>query len=235
MDIRTVAETGSTNADVLALARSGAAEGLWLRAERQSAGRGRQGREWVSPPGNLHATALVRLRRQDPPAATLALVAGVAVQEAAGVHLREPERATIKWPNDLMADGTKLAGLLLEREGDAVAAGFGVNLAHHPDLPGRPATDLGVLGAPVAPDAFLATLTESFARWLATWRGQGVAPVAVRWAERAHPRGTALAVRLPDGTTLEGLFDGLASDGALLLRLADGGGRVIHAADVFLI
>jgi BirA family biotin operon repressor/biotin-[acetyl-CoA-carboxylase] ligase len=85
--IRTVAETGSTNADMLALARSGAEEGLWLRAERQSGGRGRQGREWVSPEGNLYASTLVRLRPTDPPAPTLALVAAVAPEETVRSYL----------------------------------------------------------------------------------------------------------------------------------------------------
>ena len=100
--IRTVAETGSTNDDMAALARAGAAEGLWLRAERQSGGRGRQGRGWHSPAGNLYASTLVRLRQGDPPAATLALVAAVALHEVAAAHA--PLAAiTIKWPNDLLA------------------------------------------------------------------------------------------------------------------------------------
>lgn len=230
--IRTVAETGSTNADVLALARAGAAEGLWLRAGRQVAGRGRQGREWASPPGNLYATTLVRLRPADPAAATLALVAGVAVQEAVGAY---SPAATIKWPNDVLLDGAKLSGILLEREGDAVVVGQGVNLASHPELPDRPTTSLAAHGVAVSPDEFVQTLADAFARWLGRWRGEGVAAVAARWIERAHPRGTALSVRLPDGGTLDGLFDGLSPDGALNLRLADGGRRVIHAADVFLL
>lgn len=230
--IRTVEETGSTNADVLALARAGAAEGLWLRADRQVAGRGRQGREWASPPGNLYATTLVRLRPADPPAATLALVAGVAVQEAVGAYC---PAATIKWPNDVLLDGAKLSGILLEREGDAVVVGQGVNLASHPELPDRPTTSLAAHGVSVSPDEFVQTLADAFARWLGRWRGEGVAAVAARWIERAHARGTALSVRLPDGGTLDGLFDGLSPDGALNLRLADGGRRVIHAADVFLL
>jgi len=234
--VRTVAETGSTNTDLLALARAGAAEGIWLRAERQLAGRGRQGRDWASPPGNLYASTLVRLRAPDPPAATLALVAGVAVQEAVAAYLPAgPAAPRIKWPNDLLVGGAKLSGVLLEREGDAVVCGLGVNLTSHPDLPGRPATDLATLGATVAAADLLPTLADAFARWLARWRGEGLAAVAACWSERAHPRGTALGVRLPDGTELDGLFEGLAPDGALNLRLAGGDRRVIHAADVFLI
>lgn len=203
-----------------------------MRAERQLAGRGRQGRDWASPPGNLYASTLVRLRPADPPAATLALVAGIAVQDAVSAYVPGP---VIKWPNDVLLGGAKLSGVLLEREGDAVVVGQGVNLASHPDLPDRPTTSLAAHGVAVPPGDFVVTLAQAFGRWLARWRGEGLSVVAARWSERAHPRGTALTVRLPDGTALDGLFDGLASDGALNLRLADGGRRVIHAADVFLL
>jgi BirA family transcriptional regulator, biotin operon repressor / biotin---[acetyl-CoA-carboxylase] ligase len=232
-DIRTVPETASTNDDVAALAQAGAAEGLWLRAERQTAGRGRQGRGWVSPAGNLYASTLVRLHPADPPAPSLALVAAVALAEtveAFGVA------AQIKWPNDLLIDGAKLSGILLERTGDAVVIGLGVNLAHHPDDIDRIATSLAtILGHAPDPDAFLVTLAESFSRWLYRWRSEGLASVRARWLEKAHPIGAPLTARLPDGSSLDGLFDGLDQTGALRLRLADGHVHVIHAADVFLI
>ena len=127
--IRTVSETGSTNDDVAALARDGALEGVWLRAERQSGGKGRQGRAWQSPPGNLYASTLVRVDPRHPPPPTLALVAAVALHEAVSRHTT---RARIKWPNDIIINRAKLAGILLERQADAVVIGFGVNLAHHP-------------------------------------------------------------------------------------------------------
>lgn len=231
--IRAVAETGSTNADMVQLARSGLGEGVWLRAERQTAGRGRQGRPWVSPAGNLSASTLVRLRPTDPAAATLGLVGGVALDEAVRVYLREGGLA-LKWPNDLLLNGAKLSGVLLERVDDAVVVGVGANLAHHPDLPDRPTTSLAAAGVEVAPSDFAETLAEAFARWVSTWRGQGVAPVRARWLERAHPIGTALSARLPDESAIQGLFAGLDGDGALSLRLADGSARVIHAADILL-
>ncbi|MDQ2877735.1 MAG: biotin--[acetyl-CoA-carboxylase] ligase [Pseudomonadota bacterium] len=249
---------------MLALAGTGAEEGLWLRAERQSGGRGRQGRTWESPAGNLYASTLVRLRSHDPTAATLALVAAVALEEVVrvyvassppfrgfaapslsrrereGVHPAQPggkgEGALqIKWPNDLLFDGAKLSGILLERAGDAVVIGIGANLAHHPDLPDRPTTSLAEHGAAPDPADFLETLAEAFARWVGVWRNEGIAPIRTRWLDRAHPIGTALTVRLPDGASFDGLFNGLDGDGALILRLADGATRVIHAADVFLI
>lgn len=144
-------------------------------------------------------------------------------------------RARLKWPNDLLIDGAKLSGILLERSGDAVVIGFGVNLAHHPQALDRPATSLAAQGAAPDPALFAETLAEGFSRWLARWRGEGIAPVRDRWLARAHPPGTALTARLAEGAAIDGLFDGLDSTGALILRLADGGRRVIHAGDVFLL
>ncbi|MEJ5095126.1 biotin--[acetyl-CoA-carboxylase] ligase [Sphingomonas molluscorum] len=233
--MRVVAETGSTNADLLALAGAGlASEGLWLRAERQTAGRGRLGRAWVSPPGNCYASTAVCLRPTDPPASTLAFVAAVALDEAVRVYLPQAAGLALKWPNDLLVDGAKLSGMLLERAEDTVVIGIGVNLAHHPDLADRATTSLAAHGVQVAPDAFLETLAEGFARWLGRWRGEGLAPIRQRWLDRAHPLSTALTARLPDGGSVTGLFDGLDSDGALLLRLADGTRHVMHAGDVLL-
>jgi BirA family biotin operon repressor/biotin-[acetyl-CoA-carboxylase] ligase len=220
---------------VAALAREGAGEGLWLRAERQTGGRGRQGREWRSFDGNLYASTLVRLREGDPPASTLALVAAVALHEVAAAHAKGVE-FTIKWPNDLLAGGAKLSGILLERHEGAVIIGFGVNLAGHPVDTPRPSTSLKALtGEPPEPAAFLDDLAAAFARWLGRWRGEGLAPVRAQWLAAAHARGTPLAAGTADGTSLEGLFDGLDESGALRLRLADGSLHVIHAGDIFLI
>jgi BirA family biotin operon repressor/biotin-[acetyl-CoA-carboxylase] ligase len=228
MILRTVAATASTNDDVAALARAGAPEGSWLRAGTQTGGKGRQGRAWHSPPGNLYASTVVRLLPGDPPAPTLALVAAVALHEVASAYARE---IRIKWPNDLLAGSAKLAGILLEREGDAVIAGFGVNLAHHPDDTPRPATSLAALtGTATDPGAFAEALAGAFARWLGRWRGEGVAPVRAAWLAAAHPLGSALATS--EG---EGLFEGLDETGGLRLRLTDGALRVIHAGDVFLL
>jgi BirA family biotin operon repressor/biotin-[acetyl-CoA-carboxylase] ligase len=232
--IRVVGVTGSTNADLLAAARAGEPEGVWLRADRQTAGRGRAQRFWVSASGNLHASTLVRLRPGDPPAPGLALMAGVAMQEALAAHapglvLR------LKWPNDLLAGEAKVAGILLEREGEAVVIGFGINLATHPEGMDRPTADLGSLaGSAPDPDALLLTLAAAVARWLARWRVEGLAPVRQRWLDCAHPVGSALAVSGAHGR-MEGLFDGLERDGALRLRRADRSVEIVRAGDVQLI
>lgn len=232
--IRVVDATGSTNADLLDAARAGASEGEWLRAERQTGGRGRLGRTWASPPGNLYVSGLVRLRPGDPPAPGLALLAGVAVQEVAAAYA--PEAAVrLKWPNDLLVGHAKLAGILLEREGEAVVIGVGVNLASHPGNLDRPATDLcHVTGHAPLPDAFLHTLANAFGLWLARWRAEGLDLIRRRWLERAHPIGTPLAISGPAGR-VEGLFNGLDGEGALQLRRADGRVDVIRAGDVQLI
>ena len=172
----------------------------------------------------------MRLHSGEPDPATLALVAAVALEEVASAYAG-PGRLQLKWPNDLMAGAAKLAGILLERAGDAVVIGFGVNLAHHPENLERPTASLAALGS-TAPDpgAFLIDLAETLVRWLARWRGEGLAPIRARWLERAHPIGTALTAG-----GIEGLFDGLDTDGALLLRRADGRTETIRAGDVFLL
>lgn len=211
-------------------ARGEARDGDWLVAARQTAGRGRSGREWDSAVGNLYASGLVALRPNDPPASTLALVTGIAVSEAIGASA-----ARLKWPNDVLVDDAKLVGILLERQGDMVVIGVGINLAHHPDLPDRPSTSLAELGITMTPDTAVTTLAAELTRWLDIWRTYGLGPIRSAWLERAHPKGTALSAALPDGSRIEGSFDGLTDDCALILRLADGDTRVIHAGDVFLI
>lgn len=152
----------------------------------------------------------------------------MALHEALSLYA---EGVRIKWPNDLTADGAKLAGILLERQHNAVIVGFGVNLAHHPELPGRAATDVKALaGAAPAPGLFAETLAEIFARWLGRWRFEGHALILDAWRAVAHPKGTPLSTSEGDG-----LFDSLDETGALRLRTPDGRVHIIHAGDVFLL
>jgi BirA family transcriptional regulator, biotin operon repressor / biotin---[acetyl-CoA-carboxylase] ligase len=226
-----VAETGSTNADMLAMAARGEArEGDWLIAERQTAGRGRMGRAWESPPGNFCGSGLVELRDGDPPAPTLALVAGVASIEALAI----PE-LLLKWPNDIVhsLSFAKVSGILIERRENYVVIGVGANLAHAPDLTDRATAYLTALGSIVSPAALIDSLAACFAARLLDWRTDA-STIFSRWSMRAHPIGTPLAAEV-GGVRVEGAFGGLTEEGALRLRLPAGDIRVIHAGDVILI
>lgn len=223
----TVAETGSTNADLLATPDW--PEGRWLLAERQTTGRGRLGRDWRSPAGNLHASTVVTLRPGDPPPTALALLTGVALAEALALFLPAGSPLMLKWPNDVLLSGAKCAGILLERAGERVVVGVGANLAHAPDLPGRPTASLADHAPPPAPEVLAEALTERFAAWLLRWRVEGTGPIHAAWLALAHPLGTAIIVS-ESGET--GLFAGLAEDGALRLRRGDGSTEVIRAGDV---
>lgn len=232
--IEHIAQTGSTNADLAARLRAGepVREGEWLVAARQTAGRGRMGREWSDGTGNFMGSTVVRIAPGDPPPPSLALVAGLALHGALSAHIAAPHRAELKWPNDVMVGPAKLAGILLEREGDAVIVGIGANLAHAPDLPDRPAIAVGALGAVSTPVTFAAELAEAFARDLERWRTYGLGPVIARWLAAAHPLGTALNVEDAAGGRTAGTFAGLSDEGMLQLRLADGALRAIHAGEV---
>lgn len=205
-----------------------AAEGDWLVTLDQTQGRGRQGRSWVSAPGNFYGSTLVALRKDDPPAQSLSLVSGLALAEAIDVAL-PAQPLMLKWPNDLMLLGRKLAGILLERSGDRIAVGFGVNLAAAPELKERAAASLD---GRVSPEAFAPLLAASFARLLDLWRKSDPGLIAQAWLTRAHPPGTRLTVHSSRDVSFAGRFDGIEPDGALRLRRDDGTLGIIRAADV---
>ena len=184
----------------------------------------------MSRRGNFFGSTIVDLGPGDPPAQSLSLAAGLALIEA--VDAAAPGLPLLlKWPNDLVVDGAKLAGILLERQGDRVVVGFGVNLTAAPDLPGRPAAHLG---GRITPEAFAPLLAGSMSRILMLWRTTDSRDFAKAWLARAHPAGTELTVHGTDAAEVRGLFDGIEPDGTLRLRLADGTVRAIHAADVSL-
>lgn len=221
-----VERTGSTNADILC--DPAAAEGDWLVAGVQDAGRGRQGRSWVSARGNFLGSTLVILRPADPPAPTLSLASSLALAEA--IDVAAPGQAImLKWPNDLMLLGRKAAGILLERGGDRVAVGFGINLATAPALADR---QTARIGGSLTPAAFAPLLAGAFARLLQLWRDSGPLLLTQAWLARAHPLGTSLTVHAAPGETTCGRFDGLEPDGALRLLRDDGTLAIIRAGDV---
>ncbi len=180
-------------------------------------------------------STVVHLAPRDPNAATLALVAGLAAYEAVSALLADPSQLNLKWPNDLMLAGAKLAGILLEREGDAIIVGMGINLTAAPELPDRKTISLSAFGPPPDRDMFARSLASAFDQEVERWRAYGLEPLIRRWESIAHSKGASLTVNPPGEPRVEGTFNGLSADGALSLRLEDGSTRVIHAGDVMLV
>ncbi len=231
-----VEETGSTNADLAAAIRAGGVwpEGRWLVARRQTAGRGRQGRQWFDGTGNFMGSCAVKLGEGGPPPASLSFVAALAVRDAVAQAAGEGANFALKWPNDVLLNGGKLSGILLEMVKGHIVVGIGVNLARAPDLPDRKTAALADNVAPPPVEDFAECLAAHFAARLATWRSHGLAATLEQFlAASIHAQGTPLTVHDTDGSQVAGSFAGLEeSDGALRLRLADGSERVIRAGDI---
>jgi len=214
------------------LADAMAVEGDWVVALRQEGGRGRHGRPWESVEGNFFGSTIVQIGPNDPPAPSLALAAGLALIEA--VEVAAPDAPlSLKWPNDLMLGDAKLAGILLERSGDRVVAGFGVNLAAAPPISGRKTAALKPIHE-IAPRAFAPLLASKFSQLLSVWRAADPAAFAQAWLARAHPIGATLEVHSGPGERVTGTFDGIEVDGAMRLRRSDGMIDIIRAGDVSL-
>ena len=173
-------------------------------------------------------STVVHLTVGDPSAATLALVAGVALAKTISA-LAPGIDAQLKWPNDLLVDGAKCAGILMERTGNSVVIGIGVNLVVAPELPDRPTATLAAKGVTLDRDHFAHALGIAMIDALWTWRQEGVASIVRAWISLAHPVGTPLRV---SEQAIDGFFDGLAPDGALRLRLSGGKTMLIHAGDI---
>jgi BirA family biotin operon repressor/biotin-[acetyl-CoA-carboxylase] ligase len=225
---------GSTNSEAIALARSGERGPLWIAAQRQTAGRGRRGNLWVSEPGNLYASLLLTDVAPTQHIAELSFVAALAVHDAvADVAPALAARLAVKWPNDLLIDGKKFAGILIEREGAAVILGIGINCAHHPAATAHPATDLSTAGVTVSPHDLLQRLAARMLSRLSQWdQGAGFAAIRADWLARAVGLGQEIRVRLPL-RELTGQFQAVDESGRLMLRLADGSVEAVSAGDIF--
>jgi BirA family biotin operon repressor/biotin-[acetyl-CoA-carboxylase] ligase len=233
----------STNAEALRRARAGTRGPLWVVAATQTAGRGRRGRAWVSPPGNLHASLLLVDPAPAAVAPQLAFVAGLAVHDACtALAPGLADALRLKWPNDLLCRGVKIAGILIEGEGGlaiggegvvVAVIGIGVNCGHHPDAVEHPATDFATQGAPIVAAALLDALRRTMAARLAEWeRGAGFAAIRGAWLARAAGLGQAMRARLPD-REVSGVFEAIDEAGRLILRLTDGRREVVTAGEVF--
>jgi BirA family transcriptional regulator, biotin operon repressor / biotin---[acetyl-CoA-carboxylase] ligase len=234
-DIRVVPETGSTNSDLLAEARDGLGEGAVLAAETQSAGRGRMGRQWVSPPRAALAFSVL-LRPEDVPAASrgwVPLLAGVAVARA--IRAEAAVDAWLKWPNDVRVDGAKLAGILAEQAGDAIVVGTGINVSAGRDELPPGATSLALEGAPADRGRLLAGLLGELEHWYRAWTGQrGDAErcgLRREYQRLCATLGRPVRVSLPGGATVTG--EALEVDRAGRLVIRSGSGLVpVSAGDV---
>ncbi len=229
---------GSTNDEAMRLAATGAPAGLVISAREQTRGRGRHGRAWASPPGNLYASVVLRPDCALAAAAQLSLVAGLALGEALVELGPPPLDLALKWPNDVLIGGAKAAGVLLEGTGDAdgraawVVIGTGVNLASHPEDTSYPATCLARAGFPeLTPQAVLEAYLAALDRWLGRWQSAGFGAVRQAWLGRAHRLGGEIRVGLARGE-LRGRFLDLTDTGSLLLEQAGGRRREIAAGEV---
>lgn len=222
----------STNGEALRVARTGAHGPLWIVALEQTAGRGRRGRAWISGRGNLTVSLLLTLPATPSVAATLGFVASLAVARMCRV-LAPQAAIALKWPNDVLADGGKVAGLLLESEagpdGLAVVIGFGVNLAEAPQGQAYPAATLSDRPLPIA--AALAALTDAWMDYAAIWNGgAGFGEIRRLWLDQAKGIGQSVSVR-SGSRVISGVFETLDAQGCLVVRGADGV-HAISAGDV---
>ncbi len=229
---------GSTNDEARNLAGKGAPAGTMVWAKRQVAGRGRRGRVWHSPIGNLYCSVVLRPAVSPAVAAQLSFVAALALGEGLRDSLPSDAAARYKWPNDVLIDGKKFAGILLESQiGDKgvldwVLIGTGVNVASFPSGTERPATSLEQAGAGLSVADVLTAYARSLRSWLALWERDGFELVREVWLGRAVGLGEAIEVRLLPEGTLRGTFETLDASGALVL-VTSHGRRLVSAGEVF--
>jgi BirA family transcriptional regulator, biotin operon repressor / biotin---[acetyl-CoA-carboxylase] ligase len=214
----------STNSEALRCIEQGAGHGCVVFARSQTAGRGRRGREWVSPSGNLYASVIVDLiDGRDP--GQLSFVAALGAMDALTPH----GDVRLKWPNDVLLGGKKLAGILIEADNDLAVIGLGVNLVSAPEDTRLPAVNLD---NPPSPEDLLVAFCEGLDRWYRCWKADGFTPIREKWLSCADGLNKSIEVRLPR-ETLTGRFAGLDDTGGLLLDQPDGGRRIISAGDVY--
>jgi BirA family biotin operon repressor/biotin-[acetyl-CoA-carboxylase] ligase len=230
-------EIDSTNEEARRLAANGERGPIWIVAGRQTAGRGRRGRKWESPVGNLAATLLLNPGKPASECAQLSFVSALAVSDAVASFSPDLD-IKVKWPNDVLVNGRKMAGILLESTSQGaepvfLVVGIGINLKTHPSDTEFPATSLAALGlSPPLPRHALLELAGPFAKWYEVWRAEGFSPIRDAWLARAAGLGTRIRARLTNEETM-GIFEGIDVTGALLLRETQDRVRTISAGEVF--
>jgi BirA family biotin operon repressor/biotin-[acetyl-CoA-carboxylase] ligase len=235
--LKTFNRIGSTNAEAMACARGGERGPVWFVTSEQTAGRGRRHRSWISPRGNLASSVLEVMDLSPSVAATLGFAAGLALVAALRAAGSDETEFTLKWPNDVMARGKKLAGILLEAEnvGDklAVVVGIGANVVGAPEGTPTPATSLKALGIELGAEQLFAALSDCWTEFRETWdHGRGFAEIRRRWLECAAGLGQPVSV-LSSGSTITGTFDTIDAAGCMVIRTSDGRRVPISAGDVY--
>lgn len=224
---------GSTNDEARALVASGAPAGIVVWAHSQTAGRGRQGRQWASPPGNLYCSIILRPPIDVARLAEMSFVAALAVRDTVTAILPRAV-VSLKWPNDVLVDGRKIAGILVEAEklpGEAHSAlvvGIGINLASAPREAEYPAISAAALGQAAKPAATLAALVANLDRCITIWNKKGFLPIRDEWISHAHGIGTEIAA----SGGINGRFAGLDESGAILISMADGQTRRVVSGSI---
>jgi BirA family biotin operon repressor/biotin-[acetyl-CoA-carboxylase] ligase len=230
-------ETGSTNTEAMARARSGERGPVWFVTTLQTAGRGRRHRPWVAPRGNLASSILEVMQVAPPVAATLGFAAGLALEAALRRLGAGGSQFSLKWPNDVLAGSCKLSGILLEAEnvGDslAVVVGIGTNVVAAPEATPTPATSLRALGLDIDAETLFAALSDGWAEFRGIWdNGRGFAEIRRLWLARAAGLGQAVAIK-SGGAAIEGTFDTIDEQGCMIVRTAAGRLVPITAGDVY--
>jgi BirA family biotin operon repressor/biotin-[acetyl-CoA-carboxylase] ligase len=228
--IKNLPVTASTNDEAWQAAEAGEPAGFVIQALRQTSGRGRHGRVWESPEGNLYCSILLRPSEGARHYGWYSFVAALAVGDAAQAALPSSVTIALKWPNDVLVDGKKIAGILLEGSADFLIIGIGLNVTHHPEGAMVEATSLHKFGFRDEVVCVRDHLLERLQHWQGLLHTQGFQAIRAAWLERAHQG--EMTVKLPK-ETLQGTMLGLDDSGALRLRLADGVIRVIEAGDAF--
>jgi BirA family biotin operon repressor/biotin-[acetyl-CoA-carboxylase] ligase len=227
---------GSTNTEALQRGRAGDHGPLWIVARAQTEGRGRRGRSWSTDDGNLAASLLASVNVPPAVAATLGFVAGLALRQALE-NCTNGLSMTLKWPNDVLADGRKIAGILLESEPVAdlahVVVGMGVNVVSAPgDMP-FPAVALAQLGQATSAEHVFAELSDAWGAFYDVWNeGRGFEAIRTQWTAHAAGLGKEIAITTGD-TTLRGIFKSLDGQGRLILQTLDGEDIPVSAGDVY--
>ncbi len=221
----------STSAEARRRSEKGAAEPVWIIALRQTAGYGRRGRRWEQEAGDFAGTLLFKPEAPPEQWGQLSFVIALALVSAFDSLIGE-DKIDLKWPNDVLVDGGKCAGILLENLGAHLSIGVGVNMVTAPEgMPYKVARLVDYVSPPPGPGAFAASLDGHFQRYYGIWVAEGFAPIRDIWLKRARGVGAHITVRLPSAE-FSGIFEGIDESGALILRTGEGT-RTIAAGDVF--